>query len=432
MNRCTARDGKTRQAPDWVRAPDTEFWYELFRAPPPATEADRVRRERVARYALGAATVMSLLYSLTAVLADIQIFLYMFLLNATATLCLAAGMWMASLGRHGLAREILMVVVTLQLCLLLWLSANELMILVFAPVIAALAWVLYGRDARWRRNLYLLVAALAFASGTSELLVPVTDFSSVSPTLLFVTKGINAFVGLIALLLILATFEKEVLSSERELTEARQQTEALLHAVMPASIAQRLGRGEQPIADQHESVTVLFADIVGFTPWAASQRPEQVVTMLERVFSRFDQRLASGRAEKIKTIGDAYMAVCGVPQDCHSHALEMARLALGLMEEIQLLRQQTGVDMELRVGLHSGPVVAGVIGLTRFSFDVWGDTVNTASRMESHGQPGRIQISDETRQLLGERAHCVLRGEIEVKGRGQMRTWWLESLPESG
>ena len=431
MARCKETEHRKTLAADWVRAPDAAFWYELFQAPPAPTEADRLRRQRIARYSLGAATVMSFLYTLSALLTEIHTFRYLVWLNGIATLSLAGGMWMASLGRHALAREMLMATATTQLCLLLWLTGNELMVSVFAPVLAVLGWVLYDHRARKRRGVYLLVTAGVFAGSVSMTLDAVVDISAVAPWLLVFTRAANALVALVALVLILATLEKEVLTSEQQLVNARQQSETLLHAVLPASIAARLREGEKPIADQHDSVTVLFADIVGFTPWAAGQPPAAVVSMLESVFSRFDDRLAETRAEKIKTIGDAYMAVCGAPAACHSHGLEMARLALVLLEEIHQLRQETGIDLQLRIGMHSGPVVAGVIGLTRFSFDVWGDTVNTASRMESHGEPGRIQISDDTRMLLGDRARCELRGDIEIKGRGTVRTWWLESVTDS-
>lgn len=159
-----------------------------------------------------------------------------------------------------------------------------------------------------------------------------------------------------------------------------------------------------------------------------------MVALLEKVFSRFDRLVAAGGAEKIKTIGDAYMVISGAPDPRRDHAHVIARLALQLLAEVDAVRLETGIPLHLRVGIHSGEVIAGVIGALRFSYDVWGDTVNTASRMESHGEPGRIQISDETRVLLGNDFRCEPRGNISVKGKGEMTTWWLlgEAVSRAG
>jgi class 3 adenylate cyclase len=144
-------------------------------------------------------------------------------------------------------------------------------------------------------------------------------------------------------------------------------------------------------------------------------------------FSRFDKRLAQIGAEKIKTIGDAYMVVSGAPDPRADHAHVIARLALALLEEIALVRADTGIALDVRIGVHTGSVIAGVIGAVRFSYDIWGDTVNTASRMESHGLAGRIQISRETRDRISDAFVVEPRGFIDVKGKGEMETWWLVS-----
>ncbi|HQV23196.1 MAG TPA: adenylate/guanylate cyclase domain-containing protein, partial [Agitococcus sp.] len=159
----------------------------------------------------------------------------------------------------------------------------------------------------------------------------------------------------------------------------------------------------------------------------SQQEPEVVVSLLEKIFSRFDAIVAKLGAEKIKTIGDAYMVVSGAPDPRHDHAHIVARLALALLQETKLIRQETGIDLDVRIGVHTGSVIAGVIGAMRFSYDIWGDTVNTASRMESHGQAGRIQISQQTKEYLGEDFITVERGVIDVKGKGEMTTWWLEA-----
>ncbi|MDF1820289.1 MAG: adenylate/guanylate cyclase domain-containing protein [Alcanivoracaceae bacterium] len=430
MGRCqvTGRGDANAASQGLLRRPDTAFWYQLFQAPPPPTEADRQRRQRIARYALGAATVMSALYVGVAVAVDAHSFAVLILLNAGATLLLAFGMWMASLKRAVLAREILMLTVTAQFAALLWLTGAALMIIVFAPVIAALARVLYSGDERRRRVAYVLVNMALFALGAAWPPTALIDFTVVPTLLLDAGKAGNALVAVASLMLILETHEREVLTGEARLQDAQQRAEDLLHAVLPAPVVARLADGTRRIADQHAGVSVLFADIAGFTPWSAGKSPAQVVALLEEIFSRFDTLVGDTRAEKIKTIGDAYMVIAGAPESCEDHAGELARLALAMQSEMARIREDTGIDVDLRIGLHCGPVVAGVIGLTRFSYDVWGDTVNVASRMESHGLAGRVHVSDAFRQALADAFEGERRGITQIKGCGPMQTWWLEGL----
>jgi adenylate cyclase len=200
----------------------------------------------------------------------------------------------------------------------------------------------------------------------------------------------------------------------------------LLRNVLPAPIAERLKRGEAVIADRHERVTVLFTDIVGFTPLAARLEAREVVLLLDDIFSAFDEIADRQGLEKIKTIGDAYMLVGGVPEPCADHASRIADAAIAMRDHIADLSSRRGLDLSMRLGIHSGEVIAGVIGRRKFAFDLWGDTVNTASRMESHGEPGRIHVSDATRELLKDAYELVGRGAVAVKGKGEMRTHWLE------
>jgi class 3 adenylate cyclase len=225
--------------------------------------------------------------------------------------------------------------------------------------------------------------------------------------------------------LLVGVFNREVLNAENGLVEERARSDRLLHAVLPQKIADELRKSDRMIANRHPEVTVLFADIAGFTPWSSAQEPEAVVSLLEKIFSRFDARLSQLGAEKIKTIGDAYMVVSGAPEPRADHAHVIANLALALLEEIQLVRQETGIALDMRIGVHTGSVIAGVIGAVRFSYDIWGDTVNTASRMESHGQAGRIQISQQTKERIEDAFVVEPRGMIDVKGKGEMETWWL-------
>ena len=216
-----------------------------------------------------------------------------------------------------------------------------------------------------------------------------------------------------------------------ELATEREKSDRLLLNVLPRSIADRLKAGEQNIADSYQVVSVLFADISGFTVYSAKVTPEQLVARLNAIFSAFDDMIAVHGLEKIKTIGDAYMVAGGLPESCEDHAERIARFALGMLAVIDRVNAETGEDFAMRVGVHSGPVVAGVIGKHKFTYDLWGDTVNTASRMESHGEKGRVQISETTAALLGEGFDVEQRGTIAVKGKGEMKTFWLNSAADA-
>jgi guanylate cyclase len=206
---------------------------------------------------------------------------------------------------------------------------------------------------------------------------------------------------------------------------AEQRSEELLNNAIPASIAVRLKRGEQRIAERHPATTVLFADLAGFTPWAAQSDPTQVVDFLDSLFSRFDELATEHAVEKIKTIGDSYMAVAGAPEPRPDHALAAIGLGSAMLEAVDHARRDSGVPLDLRVGLASGPVVAGVIGRRRILFDLWGDTVNLASRMESSGIPGRIHVAQSTRDLAGDSYSFDRRETVDVKGMGPMTTYLI-------
>ena len=209
----------------------------------------------------------------------------------------------------------------------------------------------------------------------------------------------------------------------RRAAEAR--VDELLTNAIPAAIAARLKRGERRIAERHAATTIVFADIVGFTPWAQRAEPQQVVAVLDDLFSRFDQLAATHGLEKIKTIGDAYMAVAGAPVPRPDHAEAAVAFARAIGEALRIVGATHGLELQLRIGAASGPIMAGVIGEQRLLFDLWGDTVNLASRMESSGVPGRIQVSASTRELLGDDARFERR-QVEVKGLGPLTTYLVD------
>lgn len=210
-----------------------------------------------------------------------------------------------------------------------------------------------------------------------------------------------------------------------ELGVERAKSERLLLNVLPESIAARLKESDEVIAEGFESATVLFADIVGFTPLAQELEPAATVDLLDRIFARWDSLAETHGLEKIKTIGDAYMVAGGIPQPRSDHAEAIAEMALAMGVEVERCTAESGVPLEVRIGIDSGPVVAGVIGRAKFSYDLWGDTVNTASRMESHGLPGEIQVTERTCERLRKRYELRQRGAIEVKGKGVMTTYLL-------
>ena len=205
-----------------------------------------------------------------------------------------------------------------------------------------------------------------------------------------------------------------------------RENEELLLNVLPAPIANRLRGGEQGIADGFAEVTVAFADIVGFTAMSSEMPPADVVTLLNGLFTRFDEAAHELGIEKIKTVGDAYMAVCGLPVQVPDHAERMVRMAIRMVHITREHAMEHHVEMKLRVGINSGPVVAGVIGKSKYIYDLWGDTVNLASRMESGGMPDTIQVTRSVYEKLKDEFVFEPRGEIEVKGKGSVEAWLLK------
>ena len=211
------------------------------------------------------------------------------------------------------------------------------------------------------------------------------------------------------------------------LKEEQNRSERLLLNILPAAIAERLKRNEKYIADAYDDVTVLFADIVGFTPLSAKISPDALVRLLNEIFSLFDTLAEKHGLEKIKTIGDAYMAAAGLPEPRPDHAAACARMALDMLHVIETFRPPGADRLELRIGLHCGPVTAGVIGSRKFIYDLWGDAVNTASRMESHGRPGEIHVTQAVRDGLNDQFDFQDCGELDIKGKGRMRTFILKA-----
>jgi guanylate cyclase len=230
--------------------------------------------------------------------------------------------------------------------------------------------------------------------------------------------ALNVVVGGAVVFALLASF-----AQQRH--DAQDRADTLLLNILPRSIADKLKATPQTIADSFTSASILFADVVDFTPLAERIPPVRVVEMLDQLFGHFDSLAERYDVEKIKTIGDCYMAAAGIPAPRTDHARTLALMALGMLDAVREQGAMASLGFELRIGINSGPVVAGVIGRKRFLYDLWGDAVNTAGRMQTEGTPGRIQITRATYELLKDEFVCEPRGFVPVRGKGEMETWYL-------
>ncbi len=300
----------------------------------------------------------------------------------------------------------------------LWGILAPLGALVFSEVRSAVRW-------------YVAFVVVFLGSGLAgELMGPIepeipTWFTSTMLALNIVVGGAIVFT-------LLAVFARERREALAALRVEQAKSENLLLNILPSTIVERLKAQTRPIADQFESTSILFADVVDFTPWSERRTPEDVVGCLDRLFSRFDALAERHGLEKIKTIGDSYMVAAGVPESRPDHARALALMGLDMLAAMRSDDEVGRMGLELRVGINSGPVVAGVIGRKRFLYDLWGDAVNTASRMESYGTPGRIQTTRATYELLADEFEFESRGTISVKGKGEVEAWYLLGLRPDG
>jgi guanylate cyclase len=242
-----------------------------------------------------------------------------------------------------------------------------------------------------------------------------------APTML----ALNVTVGGAVVFGLLVLFVRQREEAEAALRVEQDRAESLLLNILPHSIAERLKGDATTIADQFAAASILFADVVDFTPLSERLQPAEVVGILDHLFTHFDLLADRYGVEKIKTIGDCYMVAAGIPTPRDDHARVMALMALDMREAMRSKDAVGHLGLELRIGLDSGPVVAGVIGRKRFLYDLWGDAVNSASRMESHGTPGQIQVTRAMYELLKDEFELEPRGTVPIKGKGDVETWYL-------
>jgi class 3 adenylate cyclase len=291
----------------------------------------------------------------------------------------------------------------------------------------------------------LVVVAFAFMMNFRKIAIPVALFVACvtsflwyyydvqywyqnkpnDPTVRETFLMVNVVTAFTILAIMSYVYSEAARKAEAKLALEQEKSERLLLNILPASIAERLKEGSGIIADHFESTTVLFADIVGFTAMSENVSPTELVGRLNRIFSAFDDLAERYHLEKIKTIGDAYMVAGGFPDARDGHANDVAAMALDMLTALEACNCADELPVSIRIGIHTGPAVAGVIGIKKFFYDVWGDTVNTASRMESSGAPGRVHISEQTAQLVEGQFLVEERGAVELKGKGCLQTYWL-------
>ena len=277
---------------------------------------------------------------------------------------------------------------------------------------------------------YLITIAIGIVSVAviflTEILLP-RNSGFASPTLLFYTNFAGSiFLSTAAIYSIIFYAVRQMENAEEKAELEHRRSEGLLVNILPSGIAERLkDNPNSEIADAFSEASILFADMAGFTARTSDTTPEELVRFLNAVYSKLDALVERHGLEKIKTSGDAYMVVSGVPQPRPDHAGALADLALDMRGALAGLVDPKGRPVPVRIGIASGPVVAGVVGTRKFFYDVWGDAVNTASRMESTGEAGKIQVSSDTRERLADHFELVERGVIEVRGKGPMQTWFL-------
>ena len=246
-----------------------------------------------------------------------------------------------------------------------------------------------------------------------------------NPDLLYLLNVFNIVIALSISVFDTLHYQLIIHQTEAQLKKANSKSEKLLANVFPLAILEKLKNKEEPIAERFDSASVFFADIMGFTPLSEKLSPVELVNLLDKLFSLFDGLVIKHNVEKIKTIGDAYMVAAGVPTTIENHAEQLANFALDFKLCLADFNLKNNQSLRMRIGINSGPIVAGVIGKSRFIYDLWGDCVNTAARMESHGMAEEIHISEHTYKLLSDKFTFESRGIIEVKGKGPMPTYFL-------
>lgn len=343
--------------------------------------------------------------------------------NLAALACFAASIGLNARGMHRAARVMLLGPAHALIVSVSVLAGSGAGYHFYYFVFAALGFLLFPEAERGLRRGFAALSVVLFAA--VEELVPERGLFAFGAAVERALSLAAVALSFGTLIYMVQLFRGDVTTAEERLTEEHERSERLLLNILPASVSVRLKSGQRNIAEGFPSVTVLFADLVGFTELSARLAPEELVQVLNQIFSEFDELAQRYGVEKIKTIGDAYMVACGLPEARDDHAEVVAELALEMRRTLARVSAATGYPLQARIGINTGPVVAGVIGKRKFIYDLWGDAVNTASRMESHGIPGEIQVTATVRERLEARYELKPRGTLTVKGKGEMEVWLL-------
>ncbi|MCS3902941.1 class 3 adenylate cyclase [Methylohalomonas lacus] len=371
--------------------------------------------------------ITSLVYNILYALYDLHLLFPAISINIIGMIFFAGILLLNKLHKHNAAKWTLVLAPNLQIFALTYYLGTASGMQLLHIMMASFPLLLAINDRIYIRAIFVIIPILfyilsyfSFSSGKNLIALDTLFLST-----LFMTVSISVFALVI---LFLHLFHVEVKRAERLQSLEYDRAESLLLNILPADVARQLKDDAKVIAERHDSVSVLFCDIVGFTRISDQLAPEQIISILNDFFSYLDRLAEHYGLEKIKTIGDSYMIAGGIPVPDSQHARNIANFALDAqdyMEQIHIGRNK----VYLRIGIHIGPLVAGVIGRQKFSYDVWGDTVNIASRMESHGITGEIQVSETVYWLLRSEFIFLYRGEIPVKGKSPMRTYLLKRSP---
>jgi adenylate cyclase len=346
--------------------------------------------------------------------------------NLVAVIVLLAALLLNARGSRPLAKIAVLVPVHLDVVVASMLLGGRVGFLYYFFLFAAVAFLLFSEEERALRWAFALLSAACCVF--TRLATPRDDevMVALTPRVAAALDVVSALAVMATAIFIVHLFTGDTARAEARLAEEHARSERLLLNILPAPISARLKENGESIADGFDDVSVLFADLVGFTELGDRLSPGELVAMLGRVFSAFDDLAEALGIEKIKTIGDCYMVAAGLPERRDDHAIAVARMALGMREALTRINRERGSSLRLRIGLHTGPVVAGVIGKRKFIYDLWGDTVNTASRMESSGVPEEIQVTRAVYERIKDRFELVPRGPIQIKGKGAMETYLLK------
>jgi class 3 adenylate cyclase len=296
---------------------------------------------------------------------------------------------------------------------------------VFLSMIIFLQFFLFSAEEKKLIRLFVVIALLCLA-GSIVWQVEALPEPIPVPAGLLEAQRWNSLIGIPFLSIAFGSYAFSTIHhAEQEVVREKEKTDRLLMNILPRAVAERFKNDQSFLAEGYSSVSVLFADIVGFTRFSEKVAPDELVRFLNEVFSRFDTLTESLGLEKIKTIGDAYMVAGGVPIASNNHLHRVCQMAIQIQEAVRDIQSPDGQPVRLRVGISYGPATAGVIGVRKFIYDLWGDTVNTASRMESHAESGSIQITSDVYELIKNEFDCRARGTIPVKGKGDMQTYFL-------